>query len=123
MPFDEADGNIRLYRNYESSRVDLVAAFRALTDIVPSQYRQAGLVAEWQQGRGHLLVGGNVKAIRVWDAPKEMCTQVTTFSVPAFCPTYLTRVGCEGHTDTFKLVHDVADVGPSRRTYPGRRFW
>ncbi|GAO50281.1 hypothetical protein G7K_4411-t1 [Saitoella complicata NRRL Y-17804] len=67
------EGIIRLYRNYESEEsMELVSSWRALTDLLPSN-RSSGLVAEWQQGRGTLLVGGDVKVIRVWDAPRETC--------------------------------------------------
>ncbi|KAK9236882.1 raptor N-terminal caspase like domain-containing protein [Lipomyces kononenkoae] len=67
------DGVIRLYRNYESEdRIELACAWRALTDMLPSN-KSSGLVADWQQGRGTMLVGGDVKVIRLWDAPRELC--------------------------------------------------
>ncbi|KAI5786219.1 raptor N-terminal caspase like domain-containing protein [Pyronema domesticum] len=67
------DGVVRIYRNYESEQnCELVSSWRALTDLLPSQ-RSSGLVADWQQGRGTMLVGGDMKVIRVWDAPREMC--------------------------------------------------
>ncbi|KAF8421332.1 hypothetical protein BGX38DRAFT_1240294, partial [Terfezia claveryi] len=69
------EGVVRIYRNYESQQnIELVSAWRALTDLLPSN-RSSGLVAEWQQGRGSMLVGGDVRVIRVWDAPREMCLQ------------------------------------------------
>ncbi|KAF4540051.1 Target of rapamycin complex 1 subunit mip1 [Lasiodiplodia theobromae] len=70
-----SDGVIKLYRDYENpNKVELVSAFRALTDLVPSN-RYAGLVFDWQQGRGHILVAGDVRVIRVWNAGSETCTQ------------------------------------------------
>jgi regulator-associated protein of mTOR len=70
------DGVVRIYRHYESEKnVELVSSWRALTDLLPSQ-RSSGLIADWQQGRGTMLVGGDVKVIRVWDAPREMCMNV-----------------------------------------------
>ena len=66
------DGVVRIYKNYENKSTELVSAWRALTDLLPSN-RSSGLIAEWQQGRGTLLVGGDMKVIRVWDAPREMC--------------------------------------------------
>ncbi|KAI5779073.1 putative TORC1 growth control complex subunit Kog1 [Geopyxis carbonaria] len=67
------DGVVRIYRNYENeSDIELVSSWRALTDLLPSR-RSSGLIADWQQGRGTMLVGGDVKVIRVWDAPREMC--------------------------------------------------
>ncbi|PWW72919.1 hypothetical protein C7212DRAFT_354532 [Tuber magnatum] len=67
------EGVVRIYRNYENDgEVELVSSWRALTDLLPSR-RSSGLVAEWQQGRGTMLVGGDVRVIRVWDAPREIC--------------------------------------------------
>lgn len=69
-----SEGVVRIYRRYEShENVELACAWRALTDLLPAQ-KNTGLVAEWQQSRGALLVGGDVRVIRVWDAPREMCT-------------------------------------------------
>ncbi|MCJ1469945.1 hypothetical protein MMC07_008589 [Pseudocyphellaria aurata] len=69
-----SDGMIKIFRNYESEKhVEMVAAFRALTDLVPSN-KNAGLVFDWQQGQGKLLVAGDVKVIRVWNADTEICT-------------------------------------------------
>ncbi|KAH0543073.1 hypothetical protein FGG08_002586 [Glutinoglossum americanum] len=69
-----SDGVIKVYRNYESERhVEIVSAWRALTDLVPSNVN-AGLAFDWQQGQGKLLVAGDVKVIRVWNAATEICT-------------------------------------------------
>ena len=67
-----SDGIVRIFRNYESeSTVELVSAFRALTNLVDST-KNAGLVLDWQQGQGRLLVTGDVKVIRVWKAAREI---------------------------------------------------
>ncbi|MCJ1349391.1 hypothetical protein MMC31_007631 [Peltigera leucophlebia] len=69
-----SDGIIKIFRNYESEKeIQMVTGFRALTDLVPSN-RDAGLVFDWQQGQGKLLVAGDVKVIRVWNAHTEICT-------------------------------------------------
>ncbi|OQE28743.1 hypothetical protein PENSTE_c003G03010 [Penicillium steckii] len=69
-----SDGVLKLYRNYEFSRnIEVVAAFRALPELLPSN-RNAGLVLDWQQGQGKALVAGDVKVIRVWNAATEVCT-------------------------------------------------
>ena len=69
-----SDGVIRLFRNYESaSSVELITAFRALTDLEPSN-KAAGLVFDWQQSRGLILVAGDIRSIRVWNAGTEICT-------------------------------------------------
>lgn len=71
-----SDGVIRILCNYESEKeIEVVSAFRALSDIVPSN-KNAGLVLDWQQGQGKLLVAGDVKVIRVWNAATEICTNV-----------------------------------------------
>lgn len=73
-----SDGVVRIFRNYELPEAELVTSWRALTDLLPSN-RSSGLVADWQQGAGHLLVGGDVKVIRVFDAERE----VSIYDVPA----------------------------------------
>ncbi|KAL2014174.1 hypothetical protein VTN00DRAFT_1699 [Thermoascus crustaceus] len=69
-----SDGVLKVFRNYESSKnVEIVTAFRALPELIPSN-RNAGLVFDWQQGQGKALVAGDVKVIRVWNAATEVCT-------------------------------------------------
>ncbi|KAL1848459.1 Target of rapamycin complex 1 subunit kog1 [Paecilomyces lecythidis] len=69
-----SDGILKVFRNYESSKgVEIVTAFRALPELIPSN-RNAGLVFDWQQGQGKALVAGDVKVIRVWNAATEVCT-------------------------------------------------
>ncbi|KAL9041805.1 MAG: hypothetical protein Q9180_001039 [Flavoplaca navasiana] len=73
-----SDGIVKIFRNYESEKsIELVSSFRALTDHVPST-KNAGLVLDWQQGQGKLLVAGDVKAIKVWNAATEICTNNIT---------------------------------------------
>lgn len=67
-----SDGVVRVYRDYDSRKVELAASFRALTDLVPSTIN-SGCVCEWQQGQGRLLVAGDVRVIRVWSAATELC--------------------------------------------------
>jgi len=68
-----SDGVIRIYRNYDSDeRVELASAWRALTHLVPSNVN-SGMVFDWQQVTGKLLVAGDVKVIRVWAAGPELC--------------------------------------------------
>ncbi|KAI0307654.1 hypothetical protein B0F90DRAFT_1621839 [Multifurca ochricompacta] len=69
-----ADGMIRLYRNYDpatsSTDVQMVSAFRGLGEII-SMRRGSGVVVDWKQAGGFLLVGGDSRVIRVWDAHTE----------------------------------------------------
>ncbi|EGV66317.1 hypothetical protein CANTEDRAFT_119188 [Yamadazyma tenuis ATCC 10573] len=69
-----SDGVIKIYKHFTSDRTkpELVASWRALTDLLLTA-KSTGLICEWQQSRGSLLVTGDVKIIRVWDAPRELC--------------------------------------------------
>ncbi|KAL8963144.1 MAG: hypothetical protein Q9193_000561 [Seirophora villosa] len=68
-----SDGIVRVFRNYESpENIELVSAFRGLTRRIASP-RMAGLVLDWQQGQGKLLVAGDDRVIRVWSAAAEIC--------------------------------------------------
>lgn len=69
-----ADGLVRLYRNYdptmEQGPLQMVSAFRGLHEVI--QLRQgAGLVMNWDQAPGTLLVGGDCRVIKAWDAGTE----------------------------------------------------
>lgn len=68
-----SDGVIRIYRNYDSDKkIEVASAWRALTHLVPSNVN-SGMVFDWQQVSGKLLVAGDVKVIRVWAAAAERC--------------------------------------------------
>lgn len=70
-----SDGVIRIYRNYDSDKkIEVASSWRALTHLVPSNVN-SGLVFDWQQVSGKLLVAGDVKVIRVWAAAPEICVQ------------------------------------------------
>jgi regulator-associated protein of mTOR len=65
---------IRLYRSYDpatsNTDVQMVSAFRGLSEII-SVRRGSGVVVDWKQAGGFLLVGGDSRIIRVWDAHTE----------------------------------------------------
>lgn len=108
------EGVVRIYRNYESREdVELVSSWSALTDLLPSR-RSSGLVAEWQQGRGTMLVGGDVRVIRVWDAPREMCMSVgfLLFIVPG-CRRGVGLMSTIGYTRTVRLMYYQLDIRAS----------
>ncbi|RDW61312.1 putative wd repeat-containing protein mip1 protein [Coleophoma crateriformis] len=68
-----SDGVIRIYRHYDSDKkIEVASAWRALTHLVPSNVN-SGMVFDWQQVSGKLLVAGDVKVIRVWAAAAELC--------------------------------------------------
>ncbi|EDR15987.1 uncharacterized protein LACBIDRAFT_242724, partial [Laccaria bicolor S238N-H82] len=69
-----ADGIVRMYRNYdptlEQGPLQMVSAFRGLNEVV--QLRQGtGMIMDWKQSAGILLVGGDSRVIKVWDAQTE----------------------------------------------------
>lgn len=69
-----ADGIVRMYRNYdptlEQGPLQMVSAFRGLNEVV--QLRQGtGMIMNWKQSAGTLLVGGDSRVIKVWDAQTE----------------------------------------------------
>lgn len=71
-----SDGVIKIYKNFHDNssdgKIELISSWRALTDLLLTS-KLSGLISEWQQSRGSLLVSGDVKIIRVWDAPRELC--------------------------------------------------
>lgn len=92
-----ADGMIRLYRNYDpatcSTEVQMVSAFRGLSEII-SMRRGTGVVVDWKQAGGFLLVGGDSHIIRVWDAHTEAQLLVRGHSIlPAKSKPYETSIG------------------------------
>jgi regulator-associated protein of mTOR len=77
-----AEGIVRLYRNFdpvlEQGPVQMVSAFRALNEVI--QLRQgSGLVLDWKQSAGILLVGGDSRVIKAWDAQTETQGLVSSF--------------------------------------------
>ena len=81
---------IRLYRNYDPATsctdVQMVSAFRGLSEIV-SMRRGSGVVVDWKQAGGFLLVGGDSRIIRVWDAHTEAQLLVRGYSTFTCDPT------------------------------------
>ena len=68
-----SDGVIKIFKNYNDPKnVELASSFRALSDLVVSDKQNAGLVFDWQQGQGRLLVAGDDRVIRVWQAGHEL---------------------------------------------------
>ncbi|KAG8726719.1 hypothetical protein FRC11_014646, partial [Ceratobasidium sp. 423] len=71
-----AEGTVRIFRNYDVQRshdpMEMVTSFRALNHTIPLQ-KGSGLVSDWQQESGLLLVGGDSRVVRVWDGFQELC--------------------------------------------------
>ncbi len=76
------EGMIRLYRNYASaSDTTLVSSWKGLLDYAsPIPPRGKGIVLDWHQHSGTLLVSGHSRIIRLWDAEREMSVYVCLFS-------------------------------------------
>ncbi|KAI0714649.1 hypothetical protein C8Q76DRAFT_795507 [Earliella scabrosa] len=95
-----ADGMIRLYRNYDPSLfhgpVQMVSAFRGLNEVLQVK-RGSGLVTDWKQSGGTLLVGGDSRIIRVWDAATE--SQVMDLDTNAESP--ITALVSDSGSSTF----------------------
>ncbi|KZS92589.1 hypothetical protein SISNIDRAFT_486598 [Sistotremastrum niveocremeum HHB9708] len=90
-----ADGVVRLYRNAHKDdaedrdhSIQLVSAFRALLELQPSNWKRgAGVVTDWSQSSGTLLVGGDARTIKLWDAHREISDREfpTNAESPATC--------------------------------------
>lgn len=92
-----SDGVIRIYRHYDSEKkIEVASAWRALTHLVPSNVN-SGMVFDWQQVSGKLLVAGDVKVIRVWAAAPEVCV-VDINARSGSCVTSLTSDQMTGNT-------------------------
>ena len=65
---------IRLYRNYDPNLsncpVQMVSAFCGLNEVIQMK-RGTGVITDWKQNGGTLMVGGDSRIIRVWDAHLE----------------------------------------------------
>ncbi|KAL2757749.1 hypothetical protein ACRALDRAFT_2118737 [Sodiomyces alcalophilus JCM 7366] len=92
-----SDGVVRVYRRYDADDdMELASSWRALTHMVPSTVN-AGMVLDWQQATGRVLVAGDVRVIRVWSAASETCIM----DIPArsgSCVTSLTSDQMTGNT-------------------------
>jgi regulatory associated protein of mTOR len=55
----------------------MVSSFRGLNEIIQMQ-KGSGLVLDWKQSTGSLLVGGDSRVIKVWDAETETQNLVCT---------------------------------------------
>lgn len=69
-----SDGVVRIYRSYDDEqKIELASSWRALTHMVPSNVN-SGMVFDWQQVNGQVLVAGDERVIRIWNAGHEVCT-------------------------------------------------
>ena len=72
-----AEGSVRVWRDYDiPGETRLASSFRAVSDTYPVGHSSSVLTA-WQQQQGHLLVGGDMKVVRLWDATVERHLRVS----------------------------------------------
>ncbi|ODN74553.1 hypothetical protein L202_06922 [Cryptococcus amylolentus CBS 6039] len=65
------EGSIRVFRDYDiPGQTALASTFRAVSDVYPVGH-SSGVLTAWEQQKGHLLVGGDMKVVRLWDATVE----------------------------------------------------
>jgi len=95
-----ADGVIRLFRNYDpavsTGPVQMVSSFRGLNEVIKVK-RGSGVVTSWKQNGGLLLVGGDSRIVRVWDAHTE--SQI--MDIDTNCESPLTSMVCQEGTSIF----------------------
>lgn len=98
-----ADGMIRLYRNYDpatsNTGVQMVSAFRGLNEVIPVRHG-SGVVVDWKQSGGSLLVSGDSRIIRVWDAHTE--SQVMDLMTESESP--VTTMVSDGRTSSMFIA-------------------
>ncbi|KAF4612399.1 hypothetical protein D9613_004298 [Agrocybe pediades] len=128
-----ADGIVRLFRNYdptlEQGPIQMVSAFRGLNEIVQTRHG-SGVVMDWKQNSGALLIGGDSRVIKVWDALTETQgldlvtnseSPVTSIaSDPGFSKTFLASFA-DGVVKVFDRRLDEEDCVV--RTYSDHTSW
>lgn len=92
-----------MYRNYDPAvdegALQMVSSFRGLTEIVNINHGGAGMVMDWQQQTGIMLVGGDSRIIKVWDAQTELPLFVSCFA-SAIRPTNARRKDLDTDSDS-----------------------
>lgn len=83
-----SDGIVKVYKGFHDlDELELVSSWRGLTDLLLTP-RSTGLLTEWQQSRGSLLVTGDAKIIRIWDA----LTETVEVDIPAKSSSLITSI-------------------------------
>lgn len=90
----------------------MVSAFRGLTELV-SMRHGTGIVTDWRQAGGNLLIGGDARVIRLWDAHTE--SQVLVSSMLVVLELRLICLGQDLDTNSESPVTSIAsDHGSSQ---------
>lgn len=122
-----ADGVVRLYRNYDpdlssGNPVQMVSSFRGLNEVLRMK-RGAGLITEWRQAGGLLLVGGDSRIVRLWDAHIESSIMVSLHQL--LYPMLPTESRYAGHRHQLREPSHCDEVGGRECiSFPGKlRGW
>ncbi|KAG0147202.1 hypothetical protein CROQUDRAFT_43208 [Cronartium quercuum f. sp. fusiforme G11] len=100
-----ADGTVRIFRNYDRVQgQELVTAFKALPNMEPSTIGAAGMVTDWQQSSGMLMVGGDSREIKVWSSRREACVE----NIPTRAGSCLTSLSSD-HVSGFIICAGFGD--------------
>lgn len=90
----------------------MVSSFRALNDVITMKRGAgSGLVTDWKQQGGTLLVSGDSRVIRVWDAHTENQILVS-FSCLIFCIALILAQDLDTNSDS-PVTAIASDQGSS----------
>lgn len=99
------DGSIRIHDNVcrEDEPSVLATAFFGLPEMKKAKNtsKGSGLVTEWQQSEGRLIVGGTSPMFRCWDLTAEKCSAIFNSQVENTC--------CTSFVTAWDYVHNKAD--------------
>lgn len=59
----------------------MVSSWRAINELIYTDHG-AGLIMDWNQSSGVLLVGGDSRTVKVWDAQTETSVSVSDAQRP-----------------------------------------
>jgi regulator-associated protein of mTOR len=111
------DGSIRLwsgvlddYTGNSFERPTLANSFFAMPELHPGQ-KGSGLVTEWQQSHGRLIVGGDCPRIRCWDIEAEKCRNIIESDMNA-CLTSITSTWDSFQLSTQYRADGSSGLGP-----------
>jgi len=111
------DGSIKIWGgildNFEEitySKPILYTGFSAIPELNPGK-RGSGLVSEWQQSHGRLIVGGNCPRIRCWDLEAEKCRNIIDNDM-SVCLTSITTTWDSFLLSTQTRVDGSSGLGP-----------
>lgn len=70
---------VKIYDSFDRQENRMLTSWRSIPELQPDETGN-GIVIDWQQMTGQLLVSGDVRMIKVWDAERELCVLVILFS-------------------------------------------